>query len=139
MLQCKLRSTVVCLLLVCLSAASAGAETEAPLPMTPKELYSRIEQGNPPRILDVRTRYEYQQGHVPGAIHMPFWSVPWRASRLAASQDEPVVVYCAHGPRAGLARAFLRLRGFDEVLYLKGHMTAWSEAGLPEEKPQDRP
>ena len=47
--------------------------------------------------------------------------------------DEPVVVYCEHGPRAGLAKAALRAAGFREVLYLEGHMSGWKRAELPQE------
>jgi hydroxyacylglutathione hydrolase len=124
-------------LLVCVFASASFAETdkEYPVHITPQQLYKRIQQGEAPVIVDVRTRFEFEAGHVPGAVHMPFWSVLWRSSQLAASPDEPVVVYCAHGPRAGLARAALRLKGFNEVLYLEGHMSAWSKAGLPQEKP----
>jgi rhodanese-related sulfurtransferase len=50
------------------------------------------------------------------------------------SGHDPVVVYCAHGPRAGVARWALNMAGIPNVLYLKGHMTGWHKHALPEIK-----
>jgi rhodanese-related sulfurtransferase len=45
------------------------------------------------------------------------------------------VLYCAHGPRAGIAKFALKLSGFDNIVYLEGHMSAWKAAKLPVETP----
>ena len=45
-----------------------------------------------------------------------------------AGHDEPVVIYCEHGPRAKLAKLFLNMAGFDQVVYLTGHMSSWRKA-----------
>jgi hydroxyacylglutathione hydrolase len=95
---------------------------------------AHIEAGSAPTIVDVRSRSEFERGHVPGAIHIPFWAVMGRASEIPTPRDVPVVVYCAHGPRAGMAKAGLKMSGFRSVVYLEGHMTAWEEAGLPQEE-----
>lgn len=97
------------------------------------ELLERIRAGDAPVIVDVRSQGEYREAHVPGALHVPFYSVAGRADELPASGDEPVVVYCEHGPRAGLARAGLWLAGVGPVVYLEGHMSMWKEEGLPVE------
>jgi rhodanese-related sulfurtransferase len=97
------------------------------------ELLRAIEAGDAPAIVDVRTRRAFEKGHVPGALHIPFWAMAWRASQVPTPPDELVVVYCEHGPRAGLAKAALRAAGFHEVLYLEGHMSGWKRAGLPQE------
>jgi rhodanese-related sulfurtransferase len=102
--------------------------------MTAHELQQRIEAGAAPAILDVRSRWEYRQGHVPGAVFIPFWAVPFLAWRVPAKRDEPLVVYCGHGPRAWMAGAALRRRGFRDIQYLDGHWTAWSREGRPVER-----
>ena len=102
--------------------------------VTASELRERMAHAAPPVILDVRSRSEFAAGHIPGAIHMPFWAVLWRAHRLRAASDDPIVVYCGHGPRAELARAALRSRGYTRVACLTGHMAKWRRAGLPEER-----
>ena len=101
--------------------------------VTPTELLARIRAGTAPIILDVRSRWEFERGHVLDAMHIPFWALPARARRLAGVRDEPVVVYCGHGPRAAVAAALLRLLGFSRVLCLKGHMSGWRRANLPED------
>ena len=98
----------------------------------PDRLRAQIEEGGAPQILDVRTAAEFRRGHVPGARHVPFWAILWRAPRLPLSRDLPLVVYCGHGPRAVVARWFLRVRGFSRVSCLGGHMAAWRRAGFPE-------
>ena len=98
------------------------------------ELEQLINQGTAPAIIDVRSSYEYRAGHIPGAIHIPFWSALFRVDEINAPKDKPVVVYCAHGPRAGLGKFALIRAGYTEVLYLDGHMTGWYKAGLPVEK-----
>jgi rhodanese-related sulfurtransferase len=106
--------------------------------MTPQDLHERITAGNAPKILDVRSRWEYRQGHVPGAVFIPFWAIqflgPLLARRLPARRDETVVVYCGHGPRAWMAGASLRLRGFRDIQYLDGHWAGWNREHRPVER-----
>lgn len=97
------------------------------------DLNDRIASGSAPPIVDVRTQGEYDEGHVPGAVHIPFYSMLSRTDELPLREGEPLVVYCEHGPRAGLARIGLWLAGAGEVRFLEGHMTAWKRDGLPME------
>ena len=94
------------------------------------DLAMQIDRNIPPLILDVRSAVEFNAGHVPGARHMPFWAVPFRANELGA-RDRTIVVYCGHGPRAQLAAGTLRARGFTNVRLLCHHMAGWRRAGLP--------
>jgi len=97
------------------------------------ELAREIAAGDPPPIVDVRSSGEYEESHVPGAVHIPFYSMLSRSDELPLREGEPLVVYCEHGPRAGLARAGLWMAGAGDVLFLEGHMTAWKQDGLPVE------
>jgi len=108
--------------------------TADPVRLDACELLDRIASSAPPVVLDVRSAAEFAEGHVPGAKNIPFWAVPWRAAELGARPDDPIVVYCGHGPRAGLAIAALRARGFTRVASLAGHMASWRAAGLPVER-----
>ncbi len=102
--------------------------------VTPDALAAQIASGTAPVILDVRSQEEFRSGHVPGAIHVPFWQVRDRALSIPATPRDPIIVYCGHGPRAWMAGAALRRRGFMRVMYLAGHMSAWRKAGLREER-----
>jgi rhodanese-related sulfurtransferase len=97
--------------------------------MDPDTLADRIAAGTAPVILDVRSALEFARGHVPGAIHVPFWRINAHIDRVPAQPDDEVVVYCGHGPRAAWAEAALRRRGFRRVKDLTGHWARWTRQG----------
>jgi len=97
-------------------------------------LLASMKQNNAPIIIDVRSDAEFQSSHVPNAIHVPFWSAFSNDKLDSLGKNKTVVLYCAHGPRAGVAKFALSLAGFDDIRYLAGHMTAWTEANLPVER-----
>ena len=104
--------------------------------ITRPDLLGQIESGSPPRIVDVRSESEFTASRVPGAIHLSFYSLLFNLDDLPPAKDEspqPLVVYCEHGPRAGIARAQLWLAGKGPVLFMEGHMIAWKSDGLPVE------
>ena len=102
-----------------------------PREVSPAELASQIAAGRAPYVLDVRSTREYRQGHVPGAAHVPFWLLPLRMDLVTAGPEDPVVIYCGHGPRAQFARTVLERRGYRRVMLLAGHMSGWRRARLP--------
>jgi len=97
------------------------------------ELLEQIEASSAPLILDVRSAWEFERGHLPGAVHVPFYGVLSQAESLPSAEKsmQSVVVYCELGPRAWLARAQLWFTGAQRVRYLKGHMRAWRRDRLP--------
>lgn len=97
-------------------------------------LLEQIDSGTAPAIIDVRTETEFANGHVPGAMHIPFEAMRGRIDSIPGSRRDPVVVYCGHGPRAWMAGVVLRKHGFTDVRYLKGHFSGWRAAGLREER-----
>lgn len=115
------------------SLALAGLACAARV--TRPELLAEIESGAPPPIVDVRSGSEYRSGHVPGAVHVSFYSLLWHLEELPPADPEgrPTVLYCEHGPRAGMARAQLWLAGVGPVVFMEGHMSAWKRDGLPVE------
>src|SRR5688572_19591296 len=95
--------------------------------ISPPVLLDRIGRGEAPAVADVRSPGEFAEGHVPGAVNVPITSVI-AGSGVCAQKSETVVLYCGHGPRAWLAGAALRRRGYSRVTYLRGHMAAWRRA-----------
>ncbi len=121
-----------------LAGLACAGDPDAQMPRD--ELWKAIEAGQGPILIDVRSGSEYASGHVPGALHLPFRSVSSRVDGIRAERDEPVVVYCEHGPRAWWAARSLRSAGFQQVRYLEGHMSGWKRDGLPlESLPPERP
>ncbi|MCH9696999.1 MAG: rhodanese-like domain-containing protein [Gammaproteobacteria bacterium] len=100
------------------------------------DLAAQIESHSAPLILDTRSRYEYDKGHVPGAVFFPFWKSFFADKQiLQRCQQGPVIVYCQHGPRATLAGFALRQSGCQAVIELSGHMSGWERQNLPISRP----
>ena len=67
-----------------------NTKRQTPL-ITSEELASAMKDGTPPVIVDVRGEKEYQAGHLPGAVHIPFDELAARAAELNA--ETPTVFY----------------------------------------------
>jgi hydroxyacylglutathione hydrolase len=98
--------------------------------ITPRELADARDAF---QVLDVREADEFAEGHIPGAAHAFVGELPDRLSELGLDRDQPVVVTCSVGHRAGLGVSILLRAGFRDVRNLLGGMTAWSRLDLPTE------
>jgi rhodanese-related sulfurtransferase len=78
-------------------------------------------------VLDVREDFEWQAGHIDGALHVPLGELP---DRLAEVGDGQTLVVCKVGGRSGQAVAWLAEQGYD-VVNLDGGMLDWAAAGRP--------
>jgi len=101
--------------------------------MTREELLMQMQEGSEPLIVDVRSQGEYDRDHVPGAVHIPFYAVGSILRERGFPKKEPLVLYCEHGPRAGMAAFTLRLSGYEKVYSLEGHMKGWRKNEFPRE------
>ncbi|MEL6383319.1 MAG: rhodanese-like domain-containing protein [Cyanobacteria bacterium J06626_18] len=99
--------------------------------IAPQALVSRLGTPQAPLILDVRSEAEYQEGHIPGAINIPYREVPDRLSEIADFTPREVVVYCEVGVRAGIAELALEQAGFESIRHLDGDMRRWRQESLP--------
>ncbi len=104
--------------------------------ISPSALLDRLDDADAPLVVDVRTPGEYQRGHVPGAINIPYQQVGARLSELGEINARDVVLYCEVGPRAQRAEASLRAAGFERLYLLDGSMAAWRQDQLPVEVPR---
>jgi rhodanese-related sulfurtransferase len=114
-----------------LTVAAAGCATG----ITRDDLLQLMQEGNAPLLVDVRSQGEYDRDHVPGAIHIPFFSVVSGLRVQGYPKTEPVVLYCEHGPRSGIASLSLSLFGYEKIYSLDGHMKGWRANGYPLEMP----
>lgn len=96
-----------------------------------KELLKRV-RSDQVTVLDVRPQDEFELGHLPGAVNIPFRELENRLSEL--DPDVEIVAYC-RGPYCVLsfeAVASLRERGF-KIRRLEDGYPEWRAAGLPVE------
>jgi rhodanese-related sulfurtransferase len=92
-------------------------------------------------LIDVRTREEYEQGHVPGFRWFPGGQAVQRSDDVTVVKNSTIVFCCDRKARATLTASWYRQMGHQEVYAVDGGVTAWAanglalEQGLPEELP----
>jgi hydroxyacylglutathione hydrolase len=79
-------------------------------------------------LVDVRERSEWESGHAPDAVHIPYELIRERAHELPL--DRQIVMYCASGIRSSLAASLLEASG-RAAANMRGGFTAWRNAKLP--------
>lgn len=119
------------LLGILLLSGGCASASQDPDSITPQELRSRLGTEDAPIVLDVRTAWEYQAGHIPGAYHLEDRQVPYRIEELRQLKDREIVVYCEVGPRARWVEGYLRQEGFTNVKHLVGDFSGWQRNGNP--------
>jgi hydroxyacylglutathione hydrolase len=76
------------------------------------------------QVLDVRERDEWESGHIPGAVHLPYHDVDGIPDGI--DPDRPVAAICASGQRAAVAASLLQRAGAREVLHVvDGGVGTW--------------
>ena len=65
-------------------------------------------------VLDVRGPWEFEDGHVDGALNIPLDEIPSRIEDMK-NLKMPLVVYCRSGNRSGMAEMILKQAGINEV------------------------
>ncbi|MHB8470265.1 MAG: molybdopterin-synthase adenylyltransferase MoeB [Gaiellaceae bacterium] len=90
----------------------------------------------PPLLVDVREQDEWDEGHLPGAVHVPRGNLESRIEREAPDRSRPVILYCAGGSRSAFAAKTLQELGYEHVTSLAGGYTDWKRNGFPTELPQ---
>lgn len=84
-------------------------------------------------ILDVREDSEWNEQHIPGAIHIPLAQLPGRLAELKSYQDSQIIAQCRSGRRSAQASDVLKSAGFSKVYNMEGGIIAWEKAGLKTE------
>ena len=127
---CKAAIALFFLMFVSSFACTAATPT-----IEQKELLQKLDAGSAILIIDVRTRSEYQSGHVPQAINIPHFELQGRLAELPHDRGREIITYCERGPRAGVAEYILQQAGFTAVRHLQGDMYSWRRNSLPIEHP----
>src|SRR5437763_9451099 len=88
-------------------------------------------------LVDVRETHEFDQGHIPGAKHVPRGYLEQRIEGAAPNRDAHVVLYCQSGNRSALAAHTLKeLLGYENVESMTGGITLWKDRGYDVEVPR---
>ncbi len=88
------------------------------------------------QLLDVREPDEYEQGAVPGAVHIPRGQLEFNVEGRLTDKNAPIAVYCAGGVRSAFAAKTLQELGYTNVVSVIGGFNKWKDEGLTWATPQ---
>ena len=77
--------------------------------------------------LDVREPDEYEQGALPGAVHIPRGTLETSIEMRITDHDTPLVIYCAGGTRSAFAAKTLAELGYTDVVSVVGGFNRWKD------------
>jgi molybdopterin/thiamine biosynthesis adenylyltransferase/rhodanese-related sulfurtransferase len=95
------------------------------------ELYA--EQGA--ALVDLRETFEWDEGHLPGAVHVPRGHLESRIEAAVPDHDGSVILYCASGIRSALAVRQLAELGYTDVVSMSGGFQQWKSEGRAWQRP----
>ncbi|MGL1932536.1 MAG: rhodanese-like domain-containing protein [Desulfotalea sp.] len=67
-------------------------------------------------VIDVRTKGEYDDGHLPRSINIPYDIIKKEIGSYAKDKEQKIYVYCRSGRRSGIAQNLLRIDGYKNVV-----------------------
>ena len=95
--------------------------------ITARDLVERLAAGA--AVVDVRSRAEWEAGHIPGVPNIPAGEIADRLGELPAAR--PLVVHCQGGTRSAIAASLMDAHGLTGIVDLPGGFTEWEREGLP--------
>lgn len=84
-------------------------------------------------VIDVRTKEEYDAGHIKGALNFDYYSDDFEEKIESQLKDKnkPYILYCRSGMRSLYSAQILEDLGYTDVTNMKGGFLAWQSAGKP--------
>jgi molybdopterin/thiamine biosynthesis adenylyltransferase/rhodanese-related sulfurtransferase len=97
---------------------------------TPAQVQDALSQKKDDLVLiDVREKYEWDEGHIPGAKHVPRGFLELRIEEAVPDKSQQIVLYCAGGTRSLIAGSTLQQMGYDNVISMSGGFGQWKGSG----------
>jgi rhodanese-related sulfurtransferase len=129
---CLVFSILIALLFFNISLAGCKTQESKPASITnitADEVYKLLSSNKDHFILDVRSKEEFDSGHIEGAYLVPVSELENRLTELP--RDKPIIVYCRSGSRSTSAANILLEKGFKEIFNMTGGITDWQSKGFP--------
>lgn len=89
-----------------------------------------IEKTSDEWIIDVRTKKEFESGHIASAINMDYYADDFMKQLTTLPKDKPLLIYCLSGSRSNAAVDNLRSMGYSNIYHLAGGIQSWKQANL---------
>jgi len=84
-----------------------------------------------PLVIDVRTEPEWQEGHLEGAIRIPYEKIGGEIEEVAPDKKTKIILYCRSGRRSGIALDTLKKLGYEDVSNLNNATEASEKLKIP--------
>ena len=98
--------------------------------ISPGDAAAKSKSGNAV-IIDVRDKDEWDEGHIPGAIHMSRGTIELDIEEKVPDPNAMIICHCGGGGRGALATESLQKMGYKNVRNMSGGFKAWKAASLP--------
>src|SRR5204863_854905 len=103
----------------------------------PREVHDIVNNGYDAFVVDVREQHEFDEGRLPGAVHVPRGHLETRIENAVKDKHARVILYCQSGNRSAFAADTLqRQLGYTNVESMNGGITLWKDRGFEVEQPQ---
>jgi rhodanese-related sulfurtransferase len=101
--------------------------------ISPKDAAAKLKSGDA-TIVDVRDKDEWDEGHIPGAIHISRGTIELDIEEKVHDTNALIICHCGGGGRSALAAESLQKMGYKNVRSMAGGFKAWKAASLPTTK-----
>jgi len=98
--------------------------------ISPQDAATKLETGDAV-IIDVREKDEWDEEHIPGAVHMSRGTIELDVEEKVPDTNAMIICHCGGGGRSALAAESLQKMGYENVRSMAGGFKAWRAAGLP--------
>ena len=96
-----------------------------------QQIKTDMDSGKEFFLLDIRSPYEYEAGHLPKAVNIPRGDLEFMIGKLYPNKDAEMVLYCRLGGASAISTKTLMDMGYKNVKSLKGAFKVWGESGFP--------
>jgi phage shock protein E len=97
--------------------------------ISPQEAAAKLKTGEAV-IVDVRDKDEWDEGHIPGAMHMNRGTIELDIEEKVPNTNATIICHCGGGGRGALATESLQKMGYKNARNMAGGFKAWKAAGL---------
>ncbi len=82
--------------------------------------YEQLQNDSTIKVIDVRTKEEFKEGHIKGSINIPLNTIPQRFQSALPKKEQTIFIICLSGARASDAVAYLKKVGYTDVHNIGG-------------------
>jgi len=95
------------------------------------ELKKRMDANPELCLIDVRENDEWQESHIPGAIHIPKDQITDRIESTTPERNQTIYLHCKGGVRSLYAAERLHAMGYEDIYSINGGIADWVAKGYP--------